>query len=87
LRTLTGATQCVVLGLPDPQRGEAVMAVVVGTEFDEVALRRKAAAKLSSYKVPRRILRFDEGDLPLLSSGKIDLPALKRVVHARLGTD
>jgi acyl-CoA synthetase (AMP-forming)/AMP-acid ligase II len=84
LRTLTGAMQCIVLGLPDPQRGEAVIGVVVGAEFDEGDLRRAAATKLSSYKVPLRILRLEDAELPLLSSGKVDLPALKALVGKRV---
>jgi acyl-CoA synthetase (AMP-forming)/AMP-acid ligase II len=84
LRTLTGAMQCIVLGIPDPQRGEVVMAVVVSAAFDEEALRREAAAKLSSYKVPRRILQLEDAELPLLSSGKVDLPALKALIQERV---
>jgi acyl-CoA synthetase (AMP-forming)/AMP-acid ligase II len=83
LRTLTGAMQCIVLGLPDPNRGEVVAAVVVGVEFDEDSLRREAGAKLSSYKVPRRILRLTDAELPLLSSGKVDMPALKDLIRSR----
>jgi acyl-CoA synthetase (AMP-forming)/AMP-acid ligase II len=84
LRTLTGAMQCIVLGLPDPQRGEAVVGVVVGAEFGEDALRREVAARLSSYKVPRRILRLEDGELPLLSSGKGGPTALKALVGERV---
>jgi acyl-CoA synthetase (AMP-forming)/AMP-acid ligase II len=83
LRTLTGAMQCIVLGLPDTQRGEVVAAVVVDAEFDEESLRREAGIKLSSYKVPRRIMRMMDAELPLLSSGKVDLPALKDLVRSR----
>ncbi|MEO6717015.1 MAG: class I adenylate-forming enzyme family protein [Novosphingobium sp.] len=83
LRTLTGAMQCIVLGVSDAQRGEAVVGVVVGPAFDEESLRREAAGKLSSYKVPRRILRLVDAELPLLSSGKVDMPALKALVQRR----
>ncbi|MBW8753724.1 MAG: acyl--CoA ligase [Sphingomonadales bacterium] len=84
LRKLTGAQQCIVFGLPDATRGEAVVAVVVGGASDEAALQAQAAAKLSRYKVPRSIVGLAESELPLLSSGKVDLPALKRLVQARL---
>jgi acyl-CoA synthetase (AMP-forming)/AMP-acid ligase II len=77
LRQITGALQCIVFGLPDPRRGEAVTAVIVDRPFDEEELRRAAGEKLSSYKVPRRILALGAGELPLLPSGKVDLPALK----------
>jgi acyl-CoA synthetase (AMP-forming)/AMP-acid ligase II len=85
LRALTGALQCLVLGIADPQRGEAVVGVVVAADFDEAELRRRLGEKLSSYKVPRHILHLAEAELPLLSSGKVDLPALKRLVEERAG--
>jgi len=33
--------------------------------------------RLSAYKVPKRILTMDEEDVPMMSSGKLDLRALK----------
>jgi acyl-CoA synthetase (AMP-forming)/AMP-acid ligase II len=88
LRGLTGAMQCIVLGLPDRERGEVVAGIVVDAEFDEDELKRAAAARLSRYKVPRRILRLAQGELPLLSSGKVDMPALKALCAQRcIGPD
>jgi hypothetical protein len=46
-----------VVGLPDPERGHVVAAVVAldeGAEFDEDALRESLKRELSSYKIPRR---------------------------------
>ena len=84
LSELTGGRLCVVLGVPDPKRGQAVVAVVVSdSELDEAALREQLAAKLSSYKVPRRILRLKEGEMPTLSSGKVDSRALAELVEER----
>ncbi len=84
LRSLTGAAQCIVLGLPDAGRGEVVAGVVVGeAEIDEEALKARVAAKLSSYKVPRRIVRLSESELPMLSSGKLDMGALRELLLAR----
>jgi acyl-CoA synthetase (AMP-forming)/AMP-acid ligase II len=67
-----------VIGLPDPERGESVAAVVVtdGQPFDEAALRAGLARELSSYKVPRRIVALSAARLPHLSSGKVDRRAL-----------
>ena len=85
MRALTGAAQCHVIGLPDPARGEVVAGVVVGdAPFEEAALREQLAGKLSRYKVPRRIFRLAETELPMLSSGKLDLPALKALVRRTL---
>jgi acyl-CoA synthetase (AMP-forming)/AMP-acid ligase II len=84
LRSLTGAAQCFVVGLPDRERGEIVAAAVVGGEaFDEARLQAQAAQRLSRYKVPRRIVRLAESELPMLSSGKLDLAALKRLLRDR----
>jgi acyl-CoA synthetase (AMP-forming)/AMP-acid ligase II len=84
LRQLTGAAQCLVIGLPDTERGEVVIGVVVGAAVDEAELQAQAAERLSRYKVPRRIVALTETELPLLSSGKVDLAALKDVVRSRL---
>ncbi len=71
-----------VIGLPDPQRGQLVAAVVAledGAEFDEAAVRERLAAELSSYKIPKRFATVPRSDIPVLSSGKVDLAALQKV--------
>ncbi|TAL00833.1 MAG: long-chain fatty acid--CoA ligase [Rhodospirillaceae bacterium] len=86
LSGLTGGLQCVVLGIPDQQRGQAVAAVVVAdrdSDVDEAALREQLADKLSSYKVPRRIFRFGQSEMPTLSSGKLDMRKLTELVQRR----
>ena len=84
LRDLTGEPACFVLGLPDAQRGQVVAAVVVADgDLDEEALKQRLADKLSSYKVPRRILRLSPAELPMLSSGKVNMPKLKTLVLER----
>lgn len=82
MRVLPSAAAYVV-GLPDPQRGEIVAAVIAfdafdaASEFDEDAVRATLRRELSAYKVPRRFTVCRRADLPLMSSGKVDLPALK----------
>jgi acyl-CoA synthetase (AMP-forming)/AMP-acid ligase II len=79
---VTGGTVAYVLGLPDPERGHLVAAVVVLDDpagFDEAALRERLAVELSTYKIPKRIAAVTPSDIPLLSSGKVDLVALQKV--------
>lgn len=72
-----------VFGLPDARRGQLVVAVVAlpdtVTNFDEEALRDRLKTELSSYKIPRRFIALPRTEIPLLSSGKVDLEQLKRL--------
>jgi acyl-CoA synthetase (AMP-forming)/AMP-acid ligase II len=82
---VSGGLASVVLGVPDPERGQAVIAVVLSeAEVDEAALRRQLAERLSSYKVPRRVIRLAPGEMPVLSSGKNDTRKLLALVQERL---
>jgi acyl-CoA synthetase (AMP-forming)/AMP-acid ligase II len=74
-----------VVGLPDDDRGQVVAAVIVvpdDTELDEDALREKLKSELSSYKIPRRFAAVASSDIPLMSSGKIDMGRLTKVFDA-----
>lgn len=74
-----------VIGLPDTQRGQVVAAVIAldeGADFDERALRERLKAELSAYKIPRRFVAVAKADVPLMSSGKIDMPRLTKVFDA-----
>lgn len=72
-----------VAGLPDPARGQVVAAVVVLPDgvhdFDEAALRQRLRTELSAYKIPRRYLAVSRTEVPLLSSGKVDVRQLKKL--------
>ncbi len=73
--------QVAVIGLPDPQYGEEVCAVVVkdpdGGELTGDELSAWAKEKLASYKYPRRVIFTDA--FPLGPSGKV----LKRELVSR----
>jgi acyl-CoA synthetase (AMP-forming)/AMP-acid ligase II len=79
---VTGGTVAHVIGIPDPERGQVVAAVVAidaGAAFDEDALRTRLKDELSAYKIPRRILALASSEIPVMSSGKIDLPKLRKL--------
>jgi acyl-CoA synthetase (AMP-forming)/AMP-acid ligase II len=81
----TGGAVAHVFGIPDAERGQIVAAVVAlenGAQFDETALRRKLAAELSVYKIPKRFAAIPIADVPLLASGKVDVRELKKVLDA-----
>ena len=73
-----------VLGVPHPDRGQEVVALVVPDpevperEPDELVelVRARAREHLSSYKVPRRIFVVGNEDVPWLTSQKADRRAL-----------
>ena len=65
--------QVAVIGLPDPQYGEEICAVVVkdaaGGELTEQELIAWAKPRMASYKYPRRVIFTDA--FPLGPSGKV----------------
>ncbi len=77
LRTHPAVEDVVVVGRPDPEWGELVTAVVVGTAtLDE--LRAHARISLPAHAAPRAVERLPE--IPMLASGKPDRVRLRRSV-------
>jgi len=72
LRGHPSITDAAVVGIPDPMRGEMVVAAVIlkpDSKLDVDALRAYAKKRLASYKVPRKIVAVD--DLPKSMLGKV----------------
>jgi acyl-CoA synthetase (AMP-forming)/AMP-acid ligase II len=53
-----------------------------GAAFDEAAVRERLAGELSAYKIPRRFAVLPRPEIPLLSSGKVDIQRLTKVFDA-----
>lgn len=69
--------ECAVVGVPDETWGEAVSAAVVleaGTTLRLEALREWSRDRLSSYRIPKRLLVLDQ--LPRNAMGKVTKPAV-----------
>jgi acyl-CoA synthetase (AMP-forming)/AMP-acid ligase II len=75
-----------VVGLDDAARGQIVAAAVrvpAGRTVDSDDLRTRLRQRLSTYKVPQRIVLLADDEVPMMSSGKLDLRALKDLLGAR----
>ncbi|HYD45535.1 MAG TPA: AMP-binding protein [Phenylobacterium sp.] len=78
LDELPGVVESAVVGLPHPDFGEAVTAIVLG-EGDEAAILAAARDSLASYKTPKRVLFV--ADLPRNAMGKVQ----KNLLRAQFG--
>jgi fatty-acyl-CoA synthase len=77
-----GVKIAATVGVPHDTLGEMVVACIVpdaGVTLDEDQVRAFAAKRLSSYKVPRRVLFMQEGDLTLTGSNKVKLAPLREL--------
>ena len=84
LRQHPAVADVAVLGVPDEDWGEAVIAVAIArSEVTEEELRSFARQTLSAYKIPKSI-RFVR-DLPVTKYGKIDKKALRQNTEAHRG--
>jgi acyl-CoA synthetase (AMP-forming)/AMP-acid ligase II len=75
-----------VVGVDDEARGQIVAAAVrVPADHPPVdpdELRTRLRSHLSAYKIPQRILPLPDEEIPMMSSGKLDLKALKAKLAA-----
>ena len=81
---LPGVAESAVVGVPHPDFGEGVVAVVVaqpGATLDPARIRAETALSLAAFKRPKAVIVVDE--LPRNALGKVQKSAL-RAEHAHL---
>ena len=79
---IPGVIESAVIGLPHPDLGEAVTAVVIprpGAEVTELQIIQHLKVELANYKVPKRVIVLP--DLPRNAMGKVQ----KNVLRQRYG--
>jgi acyl-CoA synthetase (AMP-forming)/AMP-acid ligase II len=87
MRNLPDVDLPIVVGLPDPDIGQVVVAAVVpkkGATLTEDGLRTALRGTLSSFKIPRHICFIAHEDVPRTTTGKLKLHELANVISARL---
>ena len=72
---LPGVSESAVIGVPHDDFGEAVVAVVVGTELNPAAMLSGLRTTLAAYKLPKAIHIVDE--LPRNTMGKVQKTVLR----------
>jgi acyl-CoA synthetase (AMP-forming)/AMP-acid ligase II len=88
LATNPGVAFVVVIGVADPDYGEAVHAVWSphpNVEISDGELERHVRERLAGYKVPKRFWRWSE--LPLLANGKLDRRELRIRIQSELNSN
>jgi acyl-CoA synthetase (AMP-forming)/AMP-acid ligase II len=77
-----------IVGVPDPRLDQIVVACIElreGAHADEGDIRAFLRDRVSSYKVPKRVLFFADGEIPMTASGtKVRDDDLLALVHRRL---
>lgn len=82
LASMPGVVDVAVVGAPDEQWGETIVAVVSLAEGTAVTLddvREYAAAQLARYKLPRKLTIVRS--MPRNASGKLDKTVIRRLVE------
>ncbi len=87
LRQVDAVREAYVLGLPDPVRGQVVVAAVVlenGTSVTADDLRRALRARLSTFKVPSSFVFMSADEIPWTPSFKVRYGKLAELLAERI---
>ncbi len=90
MQGLDGVHSAYVVGLPDKERGQLVVAAVVprdGVTLDFAEVEAELKRRLSSYKVPRAYVSITREEVPLLHSNKVSKRLVAQLLAERLGRE
>lgn len=88
MQQLEGVHNAYVVGLPDKERGQLLVAAVVAREgavLDFADIETKLRQRLSSYKVPRAYVEIGRDEVPMLHSNKVARRQVERMMAEKLG--
>lgn len=88
MQLLPSVHSAYVVGLPDAERGQLVVAAVVprdGATLDFEAIQQSLRQRLSSYKVPRVYVAITRDEVPMLPSNKVARRQIATMLAERLG--
>jgi len=88
LQQLDAVHSAYVVGIPDRERGQLVVAAVVAREgftlnFDDI--QKQLRQRLSGYKVPREYVAITRDEVPMLPSNKVARRQIETLMIQRLG--
>jgi acyl-coenzyme A synthetase/AMP-(fatty) acid ligase len=87
LETLPEVKLAAVVGVPDPVRGQIVVAAVVaepGQPVDPASVRGRLKQELSAFKVPRHVFVLGHQEMPLTDTGKVHKKKLLELLEPRV---
>tara|TARA_R110001592_G_scaffold260403_1_gene525032 strand:+ start:153262 stop:154800 length:1539 start_codon:yes stop_codon:yes gene_type:complete len=88
MQNIEGVHSAYVVGIPDKERGQLVVAAVVprdGFELDFTAIEKELRANLSGFKVPREYISISRDEVPMLPSNKVARREIAAMMIERLG--
>ncbi len=90
MQSLEGVHNAYVVGLPDKERGQLVVAAVIpreGAKLDYAAIEAELRKRLSSYKVPRAYVEITREEVPMLHSNKVSRRLVEALMADKLGRE
>jgi len=88
MQQLEGVHSAFVVGIPDSERGQLLVAAVVprdGAELDFEVIQQQLRQRLSTFKVPRAYVAISREEVPMLPSNKVARRQIESLMIQRLG--